>query len=242
VLGELGVAGLLLVLTLVLTLLGGAVSRARSRPPSERAVAAAVAAIVLMWGIRAGLDWDWEMPVVTVWVLIAGGALLARPAYSEGTGLVPARLGRVLLGLGVLVLLVTPALITQSQARLQESIRSFRAGDCGAALNSALDANSALSVRPEPFLVIGFCDVRIGRPKLGVESMQAAIDRDPDNWTYRYALALTKAASGIDPRPDARLAHAMNPMSQLTRDALERFDTSDPEVWKQRSVTAPLPQ
>ena len=34
----------------------------------------------------------------------------------------------------------------------------------------------------------------------------------------------------------------MNPLSQLTRDAIERFDSSDPEVWKQRSVTAPLPQ
>jgi hypothetical protein len=142
----------------------------------------------------------------------------------------------------VLVLLITPALVSQSQARLQESIRAFRAGDCSKALNSALDANSTLSVRPEPFLVIGFCDVRIGQPKLGVEAMQAAIDRDPDNWTYRYALALTKAASGIDPRPDARKAHDMNPRSALTQDALKRFDSNSPAVWKQRSVTAPLPQ
>jgi hypothetical protein len=97
-------------------------------------------------------------------------------------------------------------------------------------------------VRPEPFLVIGFCDVRIGQPRLGVEAMRAAIERDPGNWTYRYGLALTKAAAGIDPRRDARLAHEMNPLSQLTRDALERFDTDNPELWKRRSVTAPLPQ
>jgi O-antigen ligase len=243
VLGELGVVGLALMLTLVLTLLGGAVVLSvRPRSPRDRAVAGAVAAIVLMWGVRAGLDWDWEMPVVTVWVLIAGGALLARPLSANGTALVPGKLARLLLGLGVLVLLITPALITQSQARLQQSIRDFRAGDCGGALNYALDANSVLSVRPEPFLVIGFCDVRIGQPQLGVQAMQAAIERDPDNWTYRYGLALTKAAAGVDPRPDARLAHEMNPLSQLTRDALERFDTDDPEVWKQRSVTAPLPQ
>jgi hypothetical protein len=146
------------------------------------------------------------------------------------------------MGLGVLVLLITPALVTQSQARIQQGIADFHAGDCSGALNSALDANSALSVRPEPFLVIGFCDVRIGQPKLGIQAMQAAIARDPDNWTYRYGLALTKAAAGEDPRADARLAHEMNPLSQLTRDALERFDSSDPEVWKQRSVTAPLPQ
>jgi O-antigen ligase len=246
VLGELGIVGLVLIVALVLTLLGGAVGRIRSRPPADRAVAGAVAAIVLMWAVRAGLDWDWEMPVVTVWVLIAGGALLARPVLAgnavNGGGLVPSKLGRLLLGLGVLVLLITPALITQSQARVQESIRAFRAGDCTNALNSALDANSVLSVRPEPFLVIGFCDVRIGQPRLGVQAMQAAIDRDPDNWTYRYALALTKAASGIDPRPDARKAHELNPRSQLTNDALKRFDSDDPEVWKQRSVSAPLPQ
>jgi hypothetical protein len=244
-LGELGIVGLALILTLVLTLLAGAVRRgSRSRPAPERAVAAAGAAIVLMWGVRAGLDWDWEMPVVTVWALIAGGVLLARPpgVAEAGAGLVPGKLGRVLLGLGVLVLLVTPALVSQSQARLQQSIRAFGTGDCTNALNSALDANSILSVRPEPFLVIGFCDVRIGQPRLGVEAMRAAIERDPGNWTYRYGLALTKAASGIDPRRDARLAHEMNPLSQLTRDALERFDTDNPELWKRRSVTAPLPQ
>jgi hypothetical protein len=240
VLGELGVVGLALLLALVLTIIGGALHRTRV----DRAVAGAVVAIALMWGLRAGLDWDWEMPVVTVWVLIAGGALLARPAAAAQArgGLVPGRLGRVLLGLGVLIVLITPALVTQSQARLQESIRAFRAGDCQTALDKALDSNSALSVRPEPFLVIAFCDVRIGQPQLGVEAMQAAIERDPDNWTYRYGLALTKAAAGIDPRPDARLAREMNPRSQLTRDALERFDTSDPEVWKQRSASAPLPQ
>ena len=240
VLGELGIVGLLLILALVGTLLGGALWRLRV----DRAVAGAVAAIVLMWALRAGLDWDWEMPVVTVWVLIAGGALLARPAAEAQArpGLVPGRLARLLLGLGVLVLLITPALITQSQARLQESIRAFRAGDCNTALTKALDSNGVLSVRPEPFLVIGFCDVRIGRPELGVQAMEAAIDRDPDNWTYRYGLALTKAAAGIDPRPDARRAHEMNPRSQLTRDALERFASTDPQVWRERSVTAPLPQ
>ena len=83
-----------------------------------------------------------------------------------------------------------------------EHPRRSAPGDCSRRAEQALDANSALSVRPEPFLVIGFCDVRIGQPKLGVQAMQAAIDRDPDNWTYRYGLALTKAAAGH--RPAAR--------------------------------------
>ena len=232
-----GSSASLLVLALVLTLLGGALLPRRG---PDRAVAGAVVAIVLMWALRAGLDWDWEMPVVTVWVLIAGGALLARPAAAAQArgGLVPGRLGRVLLGLGVLVLLITPALVTQSQARLQESIRAFRAGRLpGGARQGAGLQRRALRAARSRSMVIGFCDVRIGQPRLGVEAMQAAVERDPDNWTYRYGLALTKAAAGIDPRPDARLAHEMNPRSQLTRDALERFDTSSPEVWKQRSVT-----
>jgi hypothetical protein len=239
-LGELGIVGLGLVLVLVLVLLGGALLRVRG---PDRAVAAAVFAVGLMWALRAGLDWDWEMPVVTVWVLLAGGALLARPnapAQSRG-GLVPGRTARLLLGLGVLVLLVTPALVAQSQGRLQESIRAFRAGDCTQAVDDALASNSALSVRPEPFLVLGFCDVRIGQPRLGVAAIQGAIKRDPDNWQYRYSLALVKAASGIDPRPDARQAARMNPLSQIARDALQRFDSDDPAVWRRRSVTAPLP-
>ena len=85
-----------------------------------------------MWALRAGIDWDWEMPVVTVWVLIIGGALLARPTLVA-SGLVPTKLARLLMGLGVLVLLITPALITQSQARIQQGISGFRAGDCSGA-------------------------------------------------------------------------------------------------------------
>jgi O-Antigen ligase len=239
--GELGIVGLGLIVTLVLALLGGALRRVRG---PDRAMAGAVAAIVLMWAVRAGIDWDWEMPVVTVWALLAGGALLARPAAAElpGGGLVPGRVGRLLLGIGVLVLLVTPMLVSRSQAKLQESVRAFRAGDCAQAVNDALDANASLSVRPEPFEVLGFCDVRSGSPRLGMAALQGAIRRDPDNWEYRYGLALTKAASGLDPRPDARLAHEMNPRSPLTRDAIQRFAGSNPEVWKRRSVTAPLPQ
>jgi hypothetical protein len=178
-----------------------------------------------------------------VWILLAGGAVLARPGAAQQTrgGLVPGRTGRLILGIGVLVLLVTPALVAQSQGKLQESIRAFRAGDCAQAVDDALSSNSALSVRPEPFLVLGLCDVRIGQPRLGIAAIKGAITRDPDNWQYRYSLALVKAASGIDPRPDARQAARMNPLSSITRDALQRFDSSDPDVWKRRSVTAPLP-
>src|SRR5947209_19894104 len=58
----------------------------RARGP-DRAMYAAVFALMLSWAVEAGVDWDWEMPVVTVIVFALGGMVLARaPARAVAEG------------------------------------------------------------------------------------------------------------------------------------------------------------
>ena len=52
----------------------------RRAPVAASGAVAAVAA----WAVHAGLDWDWEMPAVTLPVLILLGALIARGEEAEG--------------------------------------------------------------------------------------------------------------------------------------------------------------
>ena len=70
---ELGLVGVLL---LAAVLIGVAVSAVRAHR-DDAAITAGPIAVVGMWAVHAGLDWDWELPGVTLFAVIAAGALLA---------------------------------------------------------------------------------------------------------------------------------------------------------------------
>ncbi|MDP9400692.1 MAG: O-antigen ligase family protein, partial [Actinomycetota bacterium] len=237
-LGELGVVGAALVALVVACLLVGALLRARG---SERAVGAAVFAVVLTWAVHAGVDWDWEMPVVTLPVLALGAAVLAGREGASARALPAPRLARVLAGLAVLGVLVTPWLARTSQGELERAVAALRAGRCATAIDAALAANAALPVRAEPFIVLGYCDARLGRPELGVRAFEAGLERDPRNWELHYGLALLRASAGLDPRPAARAALRLNPLSPYTRAAVRRFRGAQPSRWRRQARDARLP-
>ena len=76
-LGELGVVGLALLLTALGAILAGLAWRLRG---PGRPAAAAVLAATLTWAVHAGVDWDWELAAVTIWVFgLAGIALAPAP-------------------------------------------------------------------------------------------------------------------------------------------------------------------
>ena len=70
---ELGLVGLALLGILAAAVAMAAVRARRLRPGR----AAAPAAIVLTWAVHAAIDWDWEMPAVTLPALTAAAALVA---------------------------------------------------------------------------------------------------------------------------------------------------------------------
>ncbi|HEX2234345.1 MAG TPA: O-antigen ligase family protein [Thermoleophilaceae bacterium] len=70
---ELGLAGLAL-----LAMFGaGLVLSARRALARDPAAAAGPVAVMLTWALHAGIDWDWELPAVTLPALICGGVLVA---------------------------------------------------------------------------------------------------------------------------------------------------------------------
>jgi hypothetical protein len=222
-----------------LTLLVAIGARCRGR---DRCVYAAVLAAAVAWTLHAGVDWDWEMPVVTVWLFaIAGTAVAASEHSGRLIARPPARLPRLLVGLGLLVLAVTPARVAVSQARLNASVEAFKRGDCAKAIDSSLSSASAVGVRPEPYEVLGYCDSRLGLHGLAIRAMHSAVKRDPEDWEFRYGLAVVRADAGRDPRPAARATLRLNPRGLLAQDLVRRFRTADPAAWKRRAQAAPLP-
>ena len=75
VLSELGLVGFAFIAAAILAILVGIALRVRG---PNRALYATVFAAALAWAIAAGIDWHWEMAVVTLWFFALGGAALAR--------------------------------------------------------------------------------------------------------------------------------------------------------------------
>jgi len=219
---ELGISGLALLLILIVAVLVGLGTRARG---SRRSIYGALLAVCVVWAVRAGVDWDWEMPVVTlVFVAVAGAALSSRsgrgPGWSPGGG------ARLILGALCLLGMVIPVFLIGSQTRLQEAEHALYASDCAQATSASRSSIGWLDVRPEPYEIIGFCDLRSGLPGQGVAEMHEAVRRDPGSWETYYALAIAQAAAGIDPRSAARRALEMNPLEPLTRQEARELKSS----------------
>jgi O-antigen ligase len=70
---ELGLVGLL---TLAL-LIGGTAAAAREALRRDRAAAAGLAAALLAWLLHASIDWDWQLPAVSLPAIALAGALIA---------------------------------------------------------------------------------------------------------------------------------------------------------------------
>ena len=243
-LGELGIVGLLLAGAAVLLVLGGFLARARGE---ERVVGGALFGAGLAWALHAGIDWDWEMPAVTFWLFAAGGLALAAPPAAQGdapAARAPAGRrrpsGRLLVALGCLLLAVLPATVYLSEGPLREAARAFARGDCASAVDRSLDSISALGIRPEPFILLGYCDVRLGQRELAVRALRNAVRRDPGNWEGHYGLALVRAAAGRDPRPQLRAARRLNPLEPLVEET-RRLLGDDPRAWERRAQRARLP-
>jgi len=70
---ELGLPGLLLFLLLIGAIAAAGVRALRQGAP----LAPAAAAVCLAWLLHAGIDWDWQLPAVTLPAVILAGGLLA---------------------------------------------------------------------------------------------------------------------------------------------------------------------
>jgi O-antigen ligase len=249
VLGELGLIGLLPLLVTLGLILGAFAYRARG---ADRSLFAALLAVGLAWVVHAGVDWDWQMPALTLWLFALGGAALARsPLESRmdggGSGASSINGSRVnpivrVVGVAACVgLAIIPARVAISQDRLNRAIDGMERGDCKAARAEAKSALDAIEQRPTPYRVLALCDMSQRRFELAVVHAGQALERDPGNWELTYTLAVARASAGLDPSAAAQRAAAQNPLEQISSTGPARLNVEGKRALEQAGRSAPLP-
>jgi hypothetical protein len=227
-LAELGVVGFVLILVVVVGILAGLATRIRG---PDRALYAAVFAMALAWAVHQALDWDWQMPVIALALLMLAGLTLAR--LKDGrTGRSGLPANRTLVAFAWLVLAIAPLLIGISYARVQRSGQELRRGDCVGAKREALSSLSLSVKRPQAYVIIGVCDLEQGFAQAAVPAMTQAASLEPGSWEQHYWLAVARAAAGIDPRPAIRRALVLNPLEPGLKSTVELLGASGPRQWE----------
>lgn len=202
-LGELGAPGMALLAVLLAAPLAG-LARARSSPFAAAALAAYVAFLV-----HAAIDWDWEMPAVTLAALCCGLALLALGRRETEPRRLPSavRWGGLAAtvavgGFAVLGLLGNSAVSASSQA--------MRAGQYAKAESEARKATRYAPWSSEPWRKLGEAQANAGDYAAARASFRTAIAKDPNDWTLWYELAV--ASLGKEHRLALAQAARLNPL------------------------------
>lgn len=214
-LGELGWPGLLFVIALLAVPLG-ALRRAR-RHPIVVGAAGAYAAFVL----HAGIDWDWEMPSVTLLALACAVALMAAARDDGRAGdweMGPrVRMGGLAASIALALFAIVGLIGTRalSDATLERAARNY-----GAARSAAL-----VAVRWAPWSAhaqeeLGIAEAGVGRLAEGRERLQKAAAMSSDDWRIWYHLGILSRGSQRQ-RAFVRAAK-LNPLQQEIRALRER--------------------
>ena len=206
-LAEQGPAGLILLLaTLALPFLG----LRGGRPDPLTAAAAGAYLAFLLHGL---VDWDWEMPAVTVAALLCGSALLARPAGRRALAS-PTRW----IGLGVLVALaIFTAISWRGHLEAAASADAAGQGRYRAALAAAHSSARWMPWDSEPWRLSGGIELALEHRRAARADFRTAIKKDPHDWFLWFELA--RASSGRTRRDALRRARELNPIGVQARSA-----------------------
>jgi O-antigen ligase len=235
-LAETGIVGTLLVSGALGFLLICALTRIRRMPSGrERDIAVALFAACVGWLVHGLVDWDWDIPGVTVPPMMFLGVLVARP-WRPGAGLRPGAArsngGRgALLALACVsacLVIISAALpliaedkATASQALSQNPTR-------GELQQAAAQANLAARLDPtavDPLLAEAAIAQGRGRLFDARRFLLKAVDRQPYSalaWQRLLELAL-KTADRPGAQAAARRLLALDPIGQRTRATIGRI-------------------
>jgi hypothetical protein len=204
-LAERGVLGLALLLVALLAPLYAAI-RARRHPLVACAAGAYVAFLV-----HAGVDWDWEMPVVTLIALFIGATIIMAIRKPGGKSAPPSRRVRAGALAAVLAIMVAAFVGLVGNMALSQSARAARAGNWTGSIDQARQAKSWAPWSPEPHRRIGDAELALGRSSRARASYRQAIDKAPRDWSLWFDLA--RASTGAERRRALARAAELNPLS-----------------------------
>ncbi len=176
----------------------------RGRPPH----AVAAAAGVVVFCVHAALDWDWQIPVLTLPALGLGAVLLigarspAAPALSQR--------GRALL-VALLLPLLWVALVTHvGNGAAAASERALEDGNSRRALEQARRAERWAPWAALPLQLRGEAETAVGNLAVARRSLRAAVARDDQSWRAWYDLAVV--TTGAEQRRAIVRASRLNPL------------------------------
>jgi hypothetical protein len=183
-LGEVGPIGLALLVVVLVTPLAS-LRRARQYPLVPGAVGAYVAYLV-----HAGVDWDWELPAVTLVALLCGCSILLVGRRSTSSR--PLALATRWAATGAVVVAAAFALTTLlGNTALSRSETARTHGEHAAAAAEARRARWLLPWSPRPWEALGRAQVAAGHKPEARRSFRRAISMDRGDWELWNELATT---------------------------------------------------
>ena len=200
-LAELGPVGLALVLAAFGLPLVFAV-RARHRPLVPIAAATLVAYLA-----HAGIDWDWEFPILTLVSLGCAGVIVAEGGAAASE---PVRRRRFAL-LAAVVLLVPVAGVAALGSRAEAgAAAAFDARDFERSAREAKRAERLAPWSVEPLVLLGRAQAAGGDRASARKTFERVLAREPDHW--RAWLELAAVSRGASREKALRRARALNPL------------------------------
>ncbi|HET8652133.1 MAG TPA: O-antigen ligase family protein, partial [Gaiellaceae bacterium] len=210
-LGELGPVGLAALLLALAAPFAAAVG-ARRHPLAAGAFGAYVAYLV-----HAGVDWDWELPAITVAALACGAALIALRARG-GAELVPG--GRLRVAAGVVAGCTAAAafvgLVGSSALAASDDAAVASPPDWNKSASEARKAQDWAPWSSEPWQRLGEAQLVQGNLAGARESFRKAIEKEPGDWLLWLRFA--EASPGAERKRALREAERLNPLSGEIRE------------------------
>lgn len=240
-LGELGIVGTGLLVLGIGALGWGAIRTLRR---SDRAAGALGLAVLVTWTLHACIDWDWEMPALTIpalaiAALVAGSTRASASETTTARG--PGWPTRAIAAAALVCLALVGTSLALSQRDVDAAIAAVHSGRCEAVADAARGAMRFGDQRPEPHQALAACAVQAGDTAGALREMRRAHELDPGDWRLVYNIAVIQALDGNDPRPALREARAMNPRSWFLRiGARELRMGNQPKFWRANARRADL--
>jgi hypothetical protein len=201
-LAELGLPGLILLGTALLVPL---VAARRRRDWAAATAAAAYCAYL----VHAALDWDWEVPAVTLSALACAAALLATARSAADARSLSERLRVAALGVTTIVAIAAvvdfagaQAIVTSRTALEQRRLEQARR-----------DADRATALAPwssDALVALATAQVALGQRVAGRSSLRKAARKDPNDWYLWYQLGLE--TTGAERAHAAERVRRLNPL------------------------------
>ena len=213
-LAELGALGLALLVAAAAAVLLASWRRIRRLSAARADAVASATAVVVAYAVAAGIDWVWELPVVTLVAFTCLAVTLAPDRAAQKVAGAPARAAVVGVAMVVVVAQAIPFL---SQARISESQSAASRGDLAGALASARAARRVQSWAPDPWLQLALVHEQRGELEAARTAIRRATREDREDWRLWLVLARldTKLGEIAEARRSLQRAISLNPRSPL---------------------------